>query len=319
MKTATTTTTTATIHLGIDIAKDFLQLDTAVLPRLPRVPNTAVGFATLLKALKKLKGTVHVVFEATGGYERALMDCLHEAGIVLSLLHPGRVRAFARACGLLAKTDALDAAVLTRFARQMEPAPTPRLTEVQRDLQELSQRRAQLVKLMVMEKNRLPAHRHPALRQAARETVKHLEEQIARIDALLAELVRGDATLHSQVQRLSQVQGVGPATAMALLAAMPELGSLNRRQAAALAGLAPRNRDSGSLQARRTIGGGRVQARRALYMAAVSASRHNPVLAPFYQKLKAQGKPSKIALTALMRKLLSTINSLLKNPTFLLA
>ena len=219
----------AIIYLGIDIAKDFLQIDTAILPRLPQVPNTQAGCKTLLKAITKLPHPVHVVFEATGGYERPLLDALHQAAIPLSLLHPARVRDFAKACGLRAKTDALDAAVLTRFASQMKPAPTPQPTQTQRDLQELTQRRTQLLKLLVMEKNRLPTHHHPALRQAAQETVDHLQAQIDHLDTLLQELAASDPALQQNVQRLSQIQGVGETTALAVLTALPELGSLNRR------------------------------------------------------------------------------------------
>lgn len=282
--------TTTIIHLGIDVAKDFLQIDTAIIPRLPQVPNTQAGFKTLLKALHKLPHPVHVVFEATGGDERPLLDALHQAAIPLSLLHPARGRDFAKACGLRAKTDALDAAALTRFASQRQPAPTPQPTQNQRDLQELTPRRTQLLKLLVMEKNRLPTHRLPALRQDAQETVDHLQAQIDHLDTLLQELAADDPALQQRAQRLGQIQGVGTTTALAVLAALPELGALNRRQAAALAGLAPCHRDSGRRQGLRCIGGGRAQARRALYRAAVSAARGNPVLRPFYQQLIAKGK-----------------------------
>lgn len=205
---------------------------------------------------------------------------------------------------------------MTRFGAQMKPATTKAPTSTQRDLQELTERRTQLVKLHVMEQNRLPTHRHPRIIKSAKATLDHLQKQIDQIDAQLKELTDQDEELHYKVKRLVEIQGVGPITALGVLAAMPELGSLNRREVASLAGLAPRNHDSGSKQGRRFISGGRAEARRPLYMAAMSACRCNLVLAPFFKKLREQGKAGKTALTAVMRKLLCTMNALLKNPEF---
>lgn len=305
------------IYLGVDIDKNFLEIDTSVLPKQPaRIPNTAAGFKTLIKAIQKLPSPVHVVFEPSGGYERPLKDALHQADVPLSLVHANRIRCFIQACGVFAKTDAIDAAMITRFGTQMRPTVTKAPTSTQRDLQELTERRTQLIKLHVMEQNRFATHRHPKIIKSAKATLDHLQKQIEQIDALLEELTAQDEELQYKMKRLVQIQGVGSTTALGVLAAMPELGLLNRREVASLGGLAPRNQDSGTKQGRRYIGGGRAGARRSLYMAALSASRCNPVLKPFFNKLREQGKSGKSALTAVMRKLLCVMNTTLKNPEF---
>jgi transposase len=308
------------IHIGIDVAKHSLQLDPAHLKGLPSVPNTPAGFQQLLKALRRLKTQrPHLVLEATGGYERPLVDALHEAGFALSVLNPARVRDFARALGQHAKTDALDALVLTRFGQQMQPAPTAAPSAAQRELNELVTRRAQLVELLVTEKNRDHTHTLAVLKKSAQATRKHLQAQIASIDALLASFSAQHQEIHAKVQRLCQMQGVGTLTATSLLATLPELGTLNRAQIVSLAGLAPRCRESGKYKGKRTIGGGRAPVRRVLYMAALTASRMNPKLKALYSRLINAAKPAKVALTAVMRQLLCVLNSMLKNPDFTLA
>lgn len=314
---------TPTIYLGLDIAKDSLQLDATVLPALPSVPNTRAGHQRLCKALHKLqtqtKTQVHLVLEATGGYERLLEDCLHEANILFSRVMPKRVRSLADAHSILAKTDAIDAKVLTLFGQKINPSPTQPQSPSQRDLADFTQRRNQLMSMLVQEKNRLPAHRHPEIIKEAKNTIAQLNKKIEHYDVLIRELGTQDVALSNNVKRLCQIKGVASTTAYSVLAAMPELGTLNRREVAALAGLAPRNRDSGAKQGKRVITGGRAHARRALYMAALSASRSNSILQPFYQNLINSGKPAKSALTAVMRKLICLMNNLLKNPDFTLA
>lgn len=312
---------TPTIFLGIDVAKDFLQIDTAVLPKLSSVANTTAGIKILIKAIEKLKKTVHVVFEASGGYEQLLKDELHHAEIFLSVVHASRVRHYAKSMGVLAKNDALDASIITRYAQakgvKLVPCAAPSATQL--DLRELSDRRAQLIKMRVMEQNRFAGHRHAAVIKDAKKLIEYLTKQIDQIDVMLNKLAVKDGELQQKVERLSQVKGVGATTALAVLATLPELGTLNRREVASLAGLAPRDHDSGTYRGRRYIKGGRPEARRALYMAAVSASRSNPVLVSFYKKKREQGKPAKVALTAVMRKLLCVMNTLIKNPEFSLA
>jgi transposase len=311
------------IHLGIDVAKLTLQLDAAHLDGLCQVPNTPAGLKILLRALRKLQrkraASVHLLCEATNSYHRLLADTMHQAGILISVLHGERVRHFAEACGQHAKTDRCDAMVLTRFGQVMTPAPTTPPTTQQQHLNALMTRRAQLVGMLVMEKNRLESCSLPAVLKQLRQSVRHLESQVAKLDTLIAEFTAQSAVLQQQIGRMCQLQGVGKVTATGLLATLPELGTLARRQIASLAGLAPHVRESGQYKGKRTIGGGRAPARRYLYMAALTASRMNPRLKIFYQHLIAKGKPAKVALTAVMRKLLCVLNTLLKNPSFSLA
>lgn len=311
------------IHLGVDVAKLTLQLDPAHLDGLAQVANTPAGLKTLLKALGKLQrksaARVHLLCEATSSYHRLLVDTLHRAGITISVLHGNRVRSFANALGKHAKTDAIDALVLTHFGQKMNPAPTLPLPEPKRHLQALETRRCQLVNMLIMEKNRMESHFLPEVLKQARHTIEYLETQIKQLDALLKSCVAQSEELQQQTSRLCQVQGVGTTTAIGLLATLPELGTLGRREVASLAGLAPRARESGSYKGQRTIGGGRAAVRRHLYMAALTASRMNPKLKALYQRLITKGKPAKIALTAVMRQLLTVLNSLLKNHNFSLA
>ncbi|MEZ0276326.1 MAG: IS110 family transposase [Roseimicrobium sp.] len=310
------------IHLGVDVAKLTLQLDPTHLG-ISQVPNTSAGLKTLLKALAKLQRTsgaqVHLLCEATSSYHRLLVDTMHREGITISVLHANRVRSFAKALGKHAKTDAIDALVLTHFGQKMMPAPTAPVPKEYSQLQALMTRRTQLVDMLVMEKNRMEGHTLPEVLKQARHTIKHLETQIAKLDAMLKSFVNQSEQLRHQTDRMCQLQGVGTTTATGLLATMPELGTLGRREIASLAGLAPQVRESGKYKGQRTIGGGRAPARRYLYMAALTASRMNPKLKALYQRLIAKGKPAKVALTAVMRQLLTVLNSLLKNPNFSLA
>jgi transposase len=311
------------IHVGVDVAKLTLQLDPTHLAGLSQVANTPAGLKTLLKALRKLQcrtaATVHVLCEATGCYHRLLLEALHQAGIAISVLHAARVRAFAEALGQRAKSDPIDAVMLTRFGQRLQPAPTVPATEQQQHLSALMTRRTQLVDMLVMEKNRMESSSLPEVIKQLRQTIKHLESQMAKMDAAITKLATQSEKLQQQIERMCQLQGVGKITATGLLATLPELGTLGRRQIASLAGLAPHVRESGQYKGKRTIGGGRASARRHLYMAALTASRMNPQLKTFYQHLIAKGKPAKVALTAIMRRLLCVLNSLLKNPNFSLA
>lgn len=311
---------TPTIHIGADVAKRTLQIDPAHLHCPAQIHNTSAGIQSFIQALSQIKdATPHVILEATGGYERRLRLALHEAGITLSLINPSRVRYFARAVGQEAKTDALDALILTRYGQQMKPAPTQAPTPGQLELKELVTRRQQIQDLLIAEKNRAEGHHLADVQEAAQQLREFLEKQIAELDKRIASFIDKEADLKHKAARLMQLQGVGKTTASGILAVLPELGTLSRGQVAAMAGLAPRNRDSGAYSGRRTIGGGRSQVRRVLYMAALSASRMNPKLKPLYDRLVTAGKPPKLALTAVMRQLLCVMNSLLKNPNFVLA
>lgn len=304
-----------TIHTGLDIAKLNLQLHLA--GRVHDLPNTPAGHRRLLKLLAPQPGA-HVVCEATGGYERDVVAALHEANVPVSVLNPARIRHFARATGQRAKTDHIDAAVLTAYGQALQPKPTAPRTEQEQQLAELIRRRVQIVELLVGQRQQAERLTLPVLRRQAQSLVRRLERDLEQIEDQLKELRTQVAALDERVKKLEAITGVGTLTALGVLAELPELGTLNRGQAAALAGLAPHPRESGQWHGRRSIGGGRAPVRRALYMAALVAARSNRQLKAFYQRLRAAGKPAKVALTAVMRKLIILMNHLLKNPNFAL-
>jgi transposase len=304
------------VYAGLDIAKASLQLH--LQGQSYDLPNTSSGHAQLLKHLAAVPG-VHVICEATGGYERAVVAALHAAAQPVSVLNPARVRQFARASGELAKTDPIDAAMLTAFGQAFAPEATPARSAAENKIAALVTRRAQLLELRVAEAQRAAACADPTLGRLFKPWLLQVEKQIAKVEALIEKLLAEQTKLAGQVQRLDEITGVGRLTAVMVLATLPELGQLNRRQAAALAGLCPYNRDSGQWAGKRCISGGRAEVRRALYMAALAASRSNHLLKPFYDRLIAAGKPGKVALTAVMRKLIVLMNHLLKNPNFSLA
>jgi transposase len=302
-----------TIYTGLDIAKLNLQLHLA--GRVHDLPNTAAGHRRLLKLLAAQPG-VQVVCEATGGYERDIVAALHDASMPVSILNPARVRHFARATGQRAKTDHIDAAVLSAYGQALQPKPTAPRTEQEQQLTELIRRRVQVLEILVAQRQQAERLSLPALRRQAQSLVRRLERDLEQIETQLRELRAQVTTLDARVQKLEAITGVGTITALGVLAELPELGTLNRRQAAALAGLAPHPRESGQWHGRRSIGGGRAPVRRALYMAALVAARSNRQLKEFYQRLRAAGKPAKVALTAVMRKLIVLMNHTLKHPTF---
>ncbi|MGV1015579.1 MAG: IS110 family transposase [Methyloceanibacter sp.] len=301
-------------YLGLDIAK--LTLDLSPHPALPKrnYANDAAGLRSLMAALRRLSGPVQIICEATGGYEHRLLQTLHQAQVNVTLLNPRQVRDFARAQGLLAKTDRLDAAVLAAYGQMFRPAPTRPATPAQNRLAALVTRRQELLTLHTQEQHRAEHHHDPFVQRAARSLRRTLARHLAKLEGEIQALLHTQTSLRAQVERLTCIQGVGPRTAWQLLAALPELGTLARGQTAALAGLAPYNHDSGPQRGQRHIAHGRPLARTALYMAAVVAARYNPVLRPLYQRLRAAGKPAKVALVALMRKLAELANLLLKNP-----
>jgi len=305
--------TITTMYSGLDISKLDLQLHLA--GRVHDLPNTAAGHRRVLKLLDA-HPAAQVICEATGGYERDIVTALHQAGRVVSVLNPARVRHFARATGQRAKTDRIDAAVLTAYGQALRPPLTAPRTAQEKQLTELVRRRGQVLEMLVAQKQQIPGLTLPALRRQAQSLVRRLERDVEQIEAQLEALRTQDAGLDQRVQRLQTITGVGSITAYAVLAELPELGRLNRRETAALAGLAPHPRESGQWHGRRTIGGGRTAVRRALYMAALVAARSNTQLQVFYQRLRAAGKPAKVALTAVMRKLIVLMNHLLKDPHF---
>jgi transposase len=243
----------------------------------------------------------------------------HQAAIALSVLNPARVRHCARAQGQRAKTDRIDAAVLTAYGVSLQPKPPAARTKLEQQLAELVRRRLQLLEILVAQRQQTERLTIPALRRQARSLIRRLERDLAQTESLLTQLREQVAELDERVHRLEAITGGGSITALGVLAELPELGTLNRQQAAAWAGLAPHPRESGQWQGRRTIGGGRAAVRPALYLAALCAARSNRHLREFYQRLRAAGKPAKVALTAVMRKLIVLMNHVLKNPNFSLA
>jgi transposase len=307
---------TTITYLGLDIAKRSLDLSPHPAFIQCSFPNDEAGHRALVAALRQVSSPLQIICEATGGYEHHLLVALHEAQVPVTLVNPRQVRDFARAKGFLAKTDSLDAAVLAEYGRLFTPAATVALSPVQQRLGQLVTRRQELLGLITQEQHRTEHHHERfVLRQAAR-LLATLRRHLKQLEEEIAQLEKADATLAGQVERLTGIQGVGQRTAWLLLAALPELGTLARGQAAALAGLAPYNHDSGPWRGQRHIAHGRAMARSALYMAALVAARCNPVLKPFYERLRAAGKPGKVALVALMRKLVELANLLLKSSSW---
>jgi transposase len=297
----------------VDVAK--LTLAIQFPDQLWSTANTATSHATFLAKLRAF-GPVHVICEATGGYERALVTALHQAGIAVSVINPRQVRDFARACGRLAKTDAIDASVLRDYGEKLRPPADSPPAEGEDEFAELVRARQDLVGLITDEINRREHARLPALVKLSHIRQRQLEKQLAALDALLDAHVAARAALVAKAERLQQVAGVGRVSALTVLALLPELGRIGDAQASALVGVAPLNRDSGQFRGQRHIHGGRAAVRRVLYMAALAATQHNAILKAFYQRLRQNGKPAKLALTAVMRKLVVLLNRLLKNPQF---
>lgn len=300
------------VFVGIDVSKE--QLDIALRPGGTRsVPNDEAGFAQLLACLNAVPPTL-VVLEATGGLEIPLTGALVAAGVPVVVVNPRQVRDFAKATGKLAKTDALDAQVLAQFAEAIQPAPRPLPDDQTQMLAALLTRRRQLVEMLTAEKNRLASARTP-VRKNLRAHITWLERALQDADTDLAEAIRQSPVWREKDELLRSVPGVGPVLTTTLLANLPELGTLTHKQIAALVGVAPLNRDSGTLRGTRTVWGGRAQVRTALYMATIVAARFNPVIRTFYRRLCAAGKAKKVALVACMRKLLTILNAMLKHRT----
>jgi len=314
--TMTMTMTTPTAYAGLDVAK--LTLDLHLAGRHHPLPNTPAGHRRLVRWLQKQPG-IHLVCEASGGYEQAPVRALWAAGLPVSVVEAGRVRHYARARGQRAKSDPLDAAVLAEFGAAVRPRPTPPPNPVADRLAALVQRRRQLQQTLVSETNRAAHYTDPLLRRQTAQLVRLLRAQVRVCAAETARLIEQDAELAAKAGRMQQVPGVGPVVAATLVAELPELGTLRDEAVAALVGVAPYDRDSGPQRGQRHIAGGRRSVRCALFMATLSAVRHDRLLKAHHQQLLARGKKPLVALTACLRKLLVLLNRLLKNPNFTLA
>lgn len=300
--------------VGIDVSK--ARLDLAQQPKGPGLaaPNNEAGIATVVAHLRTLEPTM-VVLEATGGWERLLVRALVEAGLPTVVVNPRQVRDFAKATGQLAKTDALDAHVLARFAEAVRPASRPVPDANTQDLATHIARRRQVVEMLTAEKNRLGSASTRRVQKRIQAHIVWLTAELRRVDGDLDQAICNSPVWREQEDLLCSVPAVGPVVTRTLLAELPELGTLNRKQIAALVGVAPLNRDSGTWCGKRTIWGGRATVRATLYMSALVAARYNPVIKAFYQRLRHAGKVAKVALTACMRKLLTILNAMMKYRT----
>lgn len=281
-----------------------------------QVANNALGQRRLLARLPR---GAQLIIEASGGYEQELVRQAPQAGVKLSVVNPRQVRDFARGVGRLAKSDPIDAAMLARFGAAVTPAADPVPTQAQLELQELVSVRQQLIQERTVILQQQPQHRLALVGRLDRARLCFLERQIAQLEAAIGALLQHEEAFKQKLLRLQQAKGVGFITAATCVALCPELGTLNKRQIAALVGVAPYDDDSGSRKGWRHIAGGRPKLRCALYMAALTSIRTNPVLRSFYQQLRKRNKPPKVALTAVIRKLAIFLNQLLQNPSFVLA
>ena len=298
------------VYLGVEIAKAYM--DAAMGNEKVRFSNDTIGHRELIKWVKQLKASVQVICESSGGYERALVQALVGAQLKISLVQASRVRQFARAAGILAKTDRIDAEVLYEFGKVMGPQTLTAAKLEQEHLRELESQRRHLTHLLVMEQNRAARVSDACVQKLNGSLINQIKKQIEQLDLLIQRQIKASPELCTKAEKLTAISGVGARTAALLLAQLPELGQLNRREVAALVGVAPFNRDSGNMRGKRTIYGGRRPVRHGLYMAALVAAHHNPILRSFYLRLRAAGKPGKVALTATMRKLVIVLNSALK-------
>lgn len=298
-----------TRYVGIDVSAATLDVAVHEGP-VTQGRNDAKGIAAVVKELEATPPAL-VVLEATGAYHRDVTSALVAAGIPVAVVNPRQVRDFARSTGQLAKTDRLDAAMLARFAAVVRPTPRPVPSEATLELAALIERRRQLVEMLTAEKNRLSVARKP-IRPNLQQVIRTLEKALGSADDEIDRWIRQSPAWRAQDELLQSVPGVGPQTARMLIAALPELGRLTRREIAALVGVAPLACDSGTLRGQRRCWGGRSHIRAVLYMAALTSARFNPVLRRFYRRLRAAGKPPKLALTACMRRLITILNAMVK-------
>lgn len=298
--------------VGIDVSKSWVDVHIRPDGTAFRCLSDGAGLRNLVRRLQPLS-PVLIVMEASGGYEGIVAASLAEAGLPVAIVNPRQVRRFAEALGQLAKTDAIDARVIAHFAEAVRPPPRPMPDAVMSQLQELLARRRQLVVMINAEKQRFAKAESKITQRSHQAMRRSLESEQGRIDRAIDKLVQASPLWCAKLDLLTSVPGVGDIVARTLLAELPELGSLDRHQIAALAGVAPFSRDSGRKKGKRFIRAGRVQVRAPVYMACLVAIRFNPPLKAFYRRLRAAGKPSRLALVAVMRKLLTILNAMLRD------
>jgi len=298
-------------HVGIDVSKD--RLDVAVLGERQetQVENSREGIARLVEQMQDLQPEL-IVVEATGGYQRSVVDALFHAGLCVAVVNPARVRQFAKACGLLAKTDKLDAQMLAVFGQRVQPKLYTGKSEAEKQLSALLVRRKQVEEMLKAEQNRLRTV-FPSLRSSLERMIAILKEEKKRLDEEIRGLMNDQKAWQEQMKILDSAPGVGPVTTATLLAELPELGKMDRKKIAALVGVAPMNYDSGKKRGYRKTKGGRGEVRSVLYMATLVATRRNPLIRAQYQQLLKRGKLKKVALTACMRKFLTILNAMMRD------
>lgn len=297
-------------YVGVDISKEYLDMAVAGSNDTWRFTNNPDGINKAIKVFMH-RMPVLVVFEATGGLEIPFWETLTVAGIAAAPINPRQIRDFAKAKGRLAKTDTIDAEVIAHYGQAIQPRP--QAFPERQDLKELMARRNQLLEMITAEKNRLKAARRSEIKQDISSHIEWLEKRLDNANKELRKTIKESPVLQEKDDLLQSAPGVGPTLAATLLIQLPELGALNRHQVAALAGVAPLNRDSGLMRGKRTVWGGRGCVRKALYMATLAATRYNPVIGAFYRRLCTEGKAKKVALVACMRKLLIILNGMIKN------
>ena len=302
------------VYCGLDVSK--LTLDVFCLGHRLHQSNNASGWDKILSWLGGISPNASIVCEATGGYERAAVVAFRQAGRAAYVVQPLRVRQFAASMGRLAKTDKIDAQIIASYAQVVNPKSSAPLSESQERLTALVSFRDQIKEKIVAIQNQLEMLPDKLIKASAQRLLKAHNKELKAVDKAIDALIAKTAELERKLQKLTAFQGVGRLTALALLAYVPELGCVSKRQIAALVGVAPYNRDSGQLRGKRSIHGGRANARTALYMAAFNAYTRSPVLSKFYTLKHSEGKPFKVALVAVMRKLIVALNYALKNPNF---
>ena len=299
-------------YVGIDVAKATLDIAIGSDGELVQVENNEAGIAQLVKRLVEVAPAL-VVLEATGGYESLVAAAVAGREIPVAVVNPRQVRDFAKATGVLAKTDRIDARVLARFAEAVRPEPRPLPTAEAKELEEFLGRRRQIVDMLTMEKNRLSIASTERMKKSLKKHIAWLEEALRRANDDIDTAIRNSPAWREQEDLLRSFPGIGPVSARTVLGELPELGALNRKKIAALVGVAPLNRDSGTLQGTRTCWGGRANVRQVLYMATISAVRCNPVIRRVYLALRARGKKHKVALVACMRKVLTILTAMVRD------
>jgi transposase len=306
--------TAAPCFIGIDVSKSRLDLAARPSGEMWQAANDVTALPALVARVRALEPAL-IVLEATGGFEHAVVAALASVGLPVVVANPRQVRAFGQATGQFAKTDRIDAALLALFAERVRPEPRPLKDAAAETLDALLTRRRQLIEMLTAERNRLGFARTTVVRKSLQHHIRWLERQLADVDGDLEDAIEASPAWRATDDLLQSVPGIGPIVSRTLIGELPELGLLNRKQIASLVGVAPHACDSGTLRGKRMVWGGRAPVRAALYMSAIVASRHNPVIRVFYQRLRAAGKPAKVALTACMRKLLIIVDAMLRNQT----